>query len=161
DSIVEAGVHDIGIIVGDTADEVKAEIADAGNWGDDVTFTFIQQGAPLGLAHAVLMAPPFLGADRFIMVLGGNLIGESLAPLVRDFADAGCPYACHILLKEVPNPSQFGVAELASLNGAHPAHPAPAPDATPLRVKRLIEKPAVPPSNLALVGIYLFDQSIF
>ena len=174
ESLIEAGIHEIGIIVGDTHAEIEAVVREAQpGWGNDVAFTFIHQDAPLGLAHAVKTAQPFLGADRFVMFLGDNLIGESLSERVRDFSAPDCPYTCHILLTEVEDPSQFGIAELepepapvavaqaAALDGASaPGEPigvaAPA-----LRVRRLIEKPAQPPSNLALVGVYFFDSSIF
>jgi glucose-1-phosphate thymidylyltransferase len=172
ESLLAAGIEEIGIVVGDTHAEIEAAVGDGARWGSNVRITFIPQEAPLGLAHAVKTAQPFLGEDRFVMFLGDNLVGESLAPLVRDFAAPDCPYRCHILLTEVENPSQFGIAEL---------QPAPVPalvghngergDAaaqalaprreTPLRVKRLVEKPQHPPSNLALVGIYFFDSSIF
>lgn len=180
ESLLEAGIRDIGIIVGDTAAEIEAAVGDGTRWGADVRITFITQAAPLGLAHAVKTARPFLGAERFVMFLGDNLIGESLLPMVQEFAAADCPYQCHILLKEVAQPSQFGIAELEPAS-APAAAPVPAgrarvaasgagatrdPVATavtepPLRVRRLVEKPAVPPSNLALVGIYFFDATIF
>jgi len=144
-------------------------------WGDDVAITFIHQDAPLGLAHAVKTAQPFLGDERFVMFLGDNLIGESLSERVHDFSAPGCPYTCDILLTEVEDPSQFGIAELeaelapvpvamaevAAVDGASALGAVVAMAAPPLRVRRLIEKPAQPPSNLALVGVYFFDPSIF
>lgn len=165
DSLIEAGIHDIGIIVGDTFAEIESAVREAQpRWGDDVRITFIHQDAPLGLAHAVKTAQPFLGNDRFVMFLGDNLIGESLADRVRDFDAPGCPYTCHILLTEVENPSQFGIAELEPAPVAVAAHDGREPaahDGSPLRVRQLIEKPAQPPSNLALVGVYFFDPTIF
>ena len=112
-------------------------------------------------------AQSFLGNDRFVMFLGDNLIGESLADRVRDFDAPGCPYSCHILLTEVDNPSQFGIAELEPAMVSVAATPPTAEEdasqveAAALRVRRLIEKPTQPPSNLALVGIYFFDSTIF
>ncbi len=179
ESLLEAGIREIGIIVGDTFAEIEAVVREAqSGWGDDVQITFIHQEAPLGLAHAVKTAQPFLGDDRFVMFLGDNLIGESLSERVRDFSTPGCPYTCHILLTEVENPSQFGIAELepapvavpqiVALDGANIAGDMVATviepvdvAAPPLRVRRLIEKPAEPPSNLALVGVYFFDPTIF
>jgi glucose-1-phosphate thymidylyltransferase len=165
EALIAAGIHEIGIIVGDTFAEIETAVREAEEgWGDDVAITFIHQDAPLGLAHAVKTAREFLGDDRFVMFLGDNLIGETLADRVRDFDAPGCPYTCHILLTEVEDPSQFGIAELErdlavttgdSEDGARSAN------ATPLRVRRLIEKPAQPPSNLALVGVYFFDPTIF
>ncbi|HEX5155795.1 MAG TPA: sugar phosphate nucleotidyltransferase [Ktedonobacterales bacterium] len=181
ESLIEAGIHEIGIIVGDTFAEIEAVVREAqSGWGNDVQITFIHQDAPLGLAHAVKTAQPFLGDDRFVMFLGDNLIGESLSERVHDFSAPGCPYTCHILLTEVEDPSQFGIAELepeptpvavaevAALDGAGAVGEVmavvrePVGGATqPLRVRRLIEKPAQPPSNLALVGVYFFDPTIF
>jgi glucose-1-phosphate thymidylyltransferase len=167
ESLIEAGIHDIGIIVGDTSAEIETAVRDGqARWADDVRITFIHQEAPLGLAHAVKTAAPFLGDDRFVMFLGDNLIGESLADRVRDFSAPDCHYTCHILLTEVENPSQFGIAELEpalipSTVAAHEDVNASVESESLLRVRRLVEKPAQPPSNLALVGIYFFDPTIF
>jgi glucose-1-phosphate thymidylyltransferase len=200
EALLEAGIREIGIVVGDTHEEIEAAVGDGTRWrerwGADVRIDFIAQEAPLGLAHAVLTARAFLGDDRFVMFLGDNLIGQSLAPLVWAFNAPDCPYTSHILLTAVENPSQFGIAELepgfesvaspvaapvqaevrsalvAGLVGASTGAStgASAGDAqspgltaatlTPVRVKRLVEKPKVPPSNLALVGIYFFDATI-
>lgn len=168
EALIEAGIREIGIIVGDTFAEIETAVREAQPmWGDEVQITFIYQEAPLGLAHAVKTAQPFLQDDRFVMFLGDNLIGESLAERVRDFDAPDCPYTCHILLTEVEDPSQFGIAELEPemapapvAVGGDASGPASV-TALPLRVRRLIEKPAQPPSNLALVGIYFFDSTIF
>ncbi|HEY7974010.1 MAG TPA: sugar phosphate nucleotidyltransferase, partial [Ktedonobacterales bacterium] len=85
DALVEAGVTEIGIIVGDTYAEIKETVKRSADWGEGVSFEFIHQLEPLGLAHAVITAEPFLGADPFVMFLGDNLIGDSLAPMVRGF----------------------------------------------------------------------------
>jgi glucose-1-phosphate thymidylyltransferase len=167
ESLIEAGIREIGIIVGDTFAEIEMVVREAQlGWDDDVKIVFIHQEAPLGLAHAVKIAQPFLGNDRFVMFLGDNLIGESLSEWVRDFSTPGCSYACHILLTEVEDPSQFGIAELEPAPGAMiPESEVDSPDGTvataPLRVCRLIEKPTQSPSNLALVGVYFFDPTIF
>src|SRR5690348_13836461 len=176
EALIEAGIREIGIIVGDTFAEIEAVVREAqkqSRCGDDVAITFIHQDAPLGLAHAVKTAQPFLGDDRFVMFLGDNLIGESLSERVRDFSAPDCPYTCHILLTEVEDPSQFGIAELepepasvavaeiAALDGAGALGEVVAMAAPALRVRRLIEKPTQPPSNLALVGVYFFDPTIF
>ncbi len=149
EALQNAGIHDIGIIVGDTHAEIEMAVK-MRRWEQETTITFIQQDAPLGLAHAVKIAQPFIGAEKFVMFLGDNLIGESLLPMAQDFARDTCPANCRILLKDVPNPSQFGVAVI------DPA----TKDSSP-RVIQLIEKPKVPPSNLALVGIYFFSSAIF
>lgn len=155
DALVEAGICEIGIIVGDTSAEIRETVMRSPYWGDGVSFEFIQQDEPLGLAHAVITAEPFLGSDPFVMFLGDNLIGDSLAPMAREFLSAENRYASQILLKPVANPSQFGVAELepaALTDGAE--------SGVAVQVRRLIEKPKDPPSDLALVGVYFFDKRI-
>jgi len=140
EALAASGIREIGIVVGDTHQEIRDAVGDGGRWG--VTVTYIPQSAPLGLAHAVLTAEEYLQGQPFVMYLGDNLIREPLAPLVTRFRTER-PHA-QILLAKVPNPHEFGVAELR--DG---------------RVVRLVEKPAVPPSDLALVGIYMFDDHIF
>lgn len=139
ESIAAAGIEEFGIIVGDTASAVEAAVGDGSRWG--IRITYIPQPAPLGLAHAVQTAQPFLGDDDFIMYLGDNLIKSSVAGLIAEF-ETHRP-AATILLTPVPNPESFGVAEM-----------------TDGRVTRLEEKPQHPRSNLALVGVYLFDRRI-
>lgn len=142
ESIVAAGIEEIGIIVGETQDEIRAAVGDGSSFGARVTY--IPQEAPLGLAHAVLIAEDFLGDDDFVMYLGDNLIAGGITSLVREFqaSDANA----QILLAEVPNPQQFGVAELAAGGKT---------------IEKLTEKPKEPKSNLALVGVYMFDKNIF
>lgn len=150
EALITSGIRDLGIVVGDTHEEIRAAVGDGSRWGEDVRVTYIQQTAPLGLAHAVLTAREYLQDERFIMFLGDNLIGEPLAPIVRAFDAPDCAYSSRILLAQVPNPTEFGVAELEDGDGT--AEP---------RVRRLVEKPPVPPSDLALVGVYCFDAHIF
>ena len=140
EALVESGIREIGIVVGDTRQEIRDAVGDGARFGARVTY--IEQDAPRGLAHAVLISESFMAGEPFVMYLGDNLIRERLAPLVAAFATEG-PNA-QILLARVPNPQQFGVAEL--VDG---------------RVVRLVEKPKAPPSNLALVGVYMFDREIF
>ncbi|MGQ9458717.1 MAG: glucose-1-phosphate thymidylyltransferase [Anaerolineae bacterium] len=141
EAIAAAGIRDIGIVVGDTAEEIQAAVGDGSRW--DVQVTYIPQEAPLGLAHAVKIAEPFLGQDRFVMFLGDNVIQGGITDLVRQFEASD--WNSQIVLKEVENPQQYGVAELNG-NG---------------QILRLVEKPKAPRSNLALVGIYMFDSHIF
>ncbi|HET6367879.1 MAG TPA: glucose-1-phosphate thymidylyltransferase [Pseudomonadales bacterium] len=140
EALAASGISEIGIVVGDTHQEIRDAVGDGSQWG--VRVAYIQQEAPLGLAHAVLTAEPFIGTDSFCMYLGDNLIREKLAPLVERFR-ADKPNS-QILLAHVPDPTQFGVAELKGD-----------------KVVRLVEKPKVPPSDLALVGVYMFDATIF
>lgn len=158
EALLEAGIREIGLVVGETRKEIEETVGDGSRWSCDSHITYIYQEEPLGLAHAVKIAQPFLGRDRFIMFLGDNLIGESLVPIASEFAAPSYPYHCRVLLAEVSNPSQFGVAELV----ADPVLVANHRESfSSLCVRRLVEKPAIPPSNLALVGVYFFEHHIF
>jgi glucose-1-phosphate thymidylyltransferase len=140
ESLRDAGVDDVGIIVGSTAAEIEAAVGDGSQFGFRVTY--IPQDAPLGLAHAVLIARDFLGDDEFVMYLGDNFIVGGIGELVDGFRASTDD--AHILLTRVADPTQFGVAELG-------------PDG---EVVGLEEKPAQPKSDLALVGVYLFRPAI-
>ena len=140
EAMAEAGIRQVGIVVGDTAAEIQAAVGDGSRWGLEVTY--IPQDAPRGLAHAVLISEPYLGTEPFVMYLGDNLLNRGIAPLVEKFL-AEKP-AAQILLAQVPDPQMFGVAELREG-----------------RVVRLVEKPREPVSNLALVGVYMFGPEIF
>ncbi len=140
EAIAEAGVTDVGIIVGDTAPAIEAAVGDGSKFGLKVTY--IRQLAPLGLAHAVLVARDFLGDDDFVMYLGDNFIVGGITGLVEEFA-AARPEA-QIMLTQVSDPKSFGVAELDEAG----------------RVRNLEEKPKQPKSDLALVGVYLFTPAI-
>jgi glucose-1-phosphate thymidylyltransferase len=141
EAIHEAGVDEIGIVVGQTAPEIEEALGDGSEWG--VKLTYIPQNSPDGLAHAVKISQDFLQGDSFVMFLGDNVIEGGISTLIRDFADND--WNSQIVLKEVENPSAYGVAKLR-------------PDGS---IEQLIEKPKNPPSNLALVGIYMFDEHIF
>jgi glucose-1-phosphate thymidylyltransferase len=140
EAMAEAGIADIGIIIApETGDEIREAAGDGSRFG--VEITYIVQDEPAGLAHAVLTAEPFLGADPFVMYLGDNLLQGGMTELVEAFR-ANEPDAL-ILLTPVPDPEHYGVAEL------HEG-----------RVTRLAEKPAEPKTNLALVGVYMFTAGI-
>ncbi len=141
EALVEAGVKEIGIVI---APETGAEIAEAVGDGSKfgASISYIQQEAPLGLAHAVLTSEQFLQDGPFVMYLGDNLLRDGISDLVKAFRSSE-PDAL-ILLTQVPDPGNYGVAEL---DGD--------------RVVRLIEKPEDPPTDLALVGVYMFGPPIF
>ena len=140
EAIAGAGIRDVGIIVGDTAPAIEAAVGDGRAFGLDATY--IRQDAPRGLAHAVLIARDYLGDDDFVMYLGDNFIVGGITPLVDEFATSR-PDA-QIMLTTVPDPRQFGVAELDE-TGA---------------VVGLAEKPCHPKSDLALVGVYIFTPAV-
>lgn len=140
EALASVGIHDIGIVVGDTRADIEAAVGDGSRWG--VKVTYIPQDKPRGLAHAVLISEPFIGTSPFVVYLGDNLLSDGIGPFVRKFADTR-PGAM-VLLTEVPDPEQYGVAEIQGD-----------------RVVRLVEKPKAPQSNLALVGVYLFRSAIF
>ena len=141
EAIKEAGIDDIGIVIGDTGEEIKQAVGNGRRW--DVKITYIPQEAPLGLAHAVKISHSFLGDDRFVMFLGDNVIQGGISSLIRQFA--GSDWNSQVVLTQVDHPEHYGVADLDEQG----------------RIRRLVEKPRNPPSNLALVGIYMFDHNIF
>jgi len=142
ESIRDAGIDEIGIVIGDTGPEIRDAVGDGSQF--EVQVTYIEQDAPLGLAHAVKISRDFLGDDRFVMFLGDNVIQGGISPLIADFAHHD-DWNSQIVLTAVERPEQYGVARL---NGEG-------------RIVQLVEKPKDPPSNLALVGIYMFDHHIF
>jgi glucose-1-phosphate thymidylyltransferase len=153
EQIAAAGIKQLGVIVGDTAAEIEAALGDGSQFGVEVTY--IPQEAPLGLGHCVLIAREFLGDDEFVVYLGDNMLQQELKPIVDRFEseqtrqldlddDVMNAPAAQVLLAHVDDPRQFGVAALDTQG----------------RVVRLVEKPADPPSDLALAGVYLFDKRV-
>jgi glucose-1-phosphate thymidylyltransferase len=141
DNLKSAGIEDVAMVISpETGNAVREAVGIGESWGMRVEY--IVQPEPLGLAHAVKVAQPYLGSDRFVMYLGDNLIGSGIKAYRDQFERSGAQAS--ILLKEVQNPSNFGIAEVDGQN----------------RVIRLVEKPKEPKSNLALVGIYFFTPEI-
>ena len=140
ETLAEASITDLGIVVGDTAAEIKSAVGDGSRWG--VQITYIDQPEPLGLAHAVKVSQEFLGQERFVMFLGDNVIEKGISALAAQFSASD--WNAQIVLTRVENPQRFGVAILE--DG---------------RIVRLIEKPRQFVSDLALVGIYMFDHHVF
>jgi glucose-1-phosphate thymidylyltransferase len=141
DYIKETDIKDIGIVVSPGSGPYIEETIDSSSeWGGKITF--IVQPEPLGLAHAVKVAQGFLGDSPFLMLLGDNLIEEGVKDFLGEFHVSNSDAS--ILLKEVPDPRAFGVAELDSSR----------------RVVHLVEKPKKPKSNLAIIGVYLFTAEI-
>ena len=139
EELVACGVTELGIVVGETKDQIVAAVGDGARFGARVTY--IDQPVPLGIAHAIEVARDFLGDTPFVMFLGDNFIKEGIAPYVERFRTA-----CHnalVLLSPVERPQELGVAEL---DGE--------------RLVRVLEKPKDPPSNLAVIGIYFFDAHV-
>jgi glucose-1-phosphate thymidylyltransferase len=150
EAMAQAGIEEIGIIIApETGGEIRAAAGDGSRFG--LRITYVEQDEPLGLAHAVLTAEPFLGDSPFVMYLGDNLLQGGISDLVAAFQEHA-PDAL-ILLTPVADPENYGVAELAA------AEPGASATAT-RRVVRLVEKPSQPATDLALVGVYMFTSKI-
>jgi len=139
EAIRDCGIKDIGIIIGETGEDIRSELREGSRWG--VNISYIEQKEALGLAHAVSVARGFLGEDKFLMYLGDNLLKNGVESYADKFIQGN--YNAFVLLTEVDNPRQFGVAELEEG-----------------RVVRVVEKPKEPFSNLALIGVYFFDKNV-
>ena len=139
EAIRDCGIKDIGIIIGETGEDIRSELREGGKWG--VNISYIEQKEALGLAHAVSVARDFLGEEKFLMYLGDNLLKNGVERYADKFIKGN--YNAFALLTEVDNPRQFGVAELEGE-----------------RVVGVVEKPKKPVSNLALIGVYFFDKNV-
>jgi glucose-1-phosphate thymidylyltransferase len=138
----KAGITEVGIILGlNGREQVMERIGDGSDYG--VNVCYIDQGAPLGIAHAVACAEDFLADDPFVVYLGDNILRHGIAPLVAEYDEGQCDAV--IALQRVPNPERYGVAEVDEGG----------------RLIQLVEKPQKPKSDLALVGVYLFTTPIF
>lgn len=142
EDLVNAGIRDIGIIFGPNKEQMMSTIGDGSRW--DAKITYIEQDAPRGLAHAVLIAEDFIGGSDFIMYLGDNLLKGGIYEFVERFNNSDCEAS--IMLTPVNDPKRFGIARLDPATG---------------QIAELLEKPENPPSNLAIVGVYAFKKSIF
>ncbi|MEO0259754.1 MAG: glucose-1-phosphate thymidylyltransferase [candidate division WOR-3 bacterium] len=140
EAMQEAGIKDVGIVIGDTWREIKEIVQDGKRWNLNVTY--IHQEAPLGLAHAVMISEDFIGKEPFVMYLGDNILKEGIKRFVKEFEEK-LPDA-QIFVSEVSNPQDFGVVIIKEG-----------------KIVKLIEKPKKPKSNLALVGVYIFNHHIF
>jgi glucose-1-phosphate thymidylyltransferase len=140
EDLVEAGITDIGLVIGDTGPQIRAAVGDGHQFG--AAIRYLEQDAPRGIAHGVKIARDFVGDDPFVLFLGDNFIREGIVALVAAFQATGAN--AQLLLYRVPNPEAFGVAEVRAG-----------------RVVRVVEKPPLPPSDLAIVGIYMFDHHVF
>lgn len=142
EDLLEAGITEIGVILGNKGrEEIREFLGDGSRFGVDITY--IVQGEPLGLAHAAGCARDFVGTDDFVMYLGDNILNQGISPMVESFESG--QYAAGIALQHVDNPSQFGIAEVNDEGN----------------VIRLVEKPDQPPTDLALIGVYVFSSAIF
>ena len=138
--LVEAGIEEIGIVVGDTHAQIRQAMGDGSAF--NARFSYIPQPEPLGIAHAVRLARDFVGEDPFVLYLGDNVLRGGIVDFVKRFAGSGA--AASVVLKSVPDPRAFGVAE--TRDG---------------RLLRVIEKPPEPPSDLAVIGVYAFSPAVF
>jgi glucose-1-phosphate thymidylyltransferase len=141
DHLINAGIKEIAIILGPVNEGIRESIGDGSSLG--ITIQYIKQPEPKGLAHAVQISQDFIGNDQFIMYLGDNLIKQGVVPLIRSFYNEKSD--CVICVSPVVNANQYGVVELDHAGN----------------VIKLVEKPPVPTSNLALAGVYLFNHHIF
>jgi glucose-1-phosphate thymidylyltransferase len=142
EDLISAGIKDIAIVLGETFPElVREHYGDGSRFG--VRITYVYQGLPKGIAHAIGLCKDFVGDDKFVVYLGDNMLQNGIKEFVREFVDNN--YDAMVLLKEVDDPTSFGVAEFDKSG----------------KLVRLVEKPKVPPSKYALIGVYFLSPEIF
>ena len=135
------GITDIAIIIGDVYPEkVKEYYGDGTQFGVDITYVF--QDEPKGIAHAIGLCKNFVGDDDFVVYLGDNILRQSLEKHAKKFQESS--NSAFILLAEVPDPTKFGVVKLDGK-----------------KILEIVEKPKVPPSNYAVIGVYFLNPSFF
>src|SRR3990172_7796312 len=140
EQLVACDIRELGIVVGEMREQIAEAVGDGSRFGARITY--IDQPAPLGIAHAVKLAEEFIGDAPFALFLGDNFLKEGIARYVHQFR-TGCHNSV-VLLCPVDRPQDFGVAQLDGQ-----------------RLVRVVEKPRDPPSNLAVIGIYFFDSHVF
>ncbi len=141
EAVAAAGIRDVGIVINpDTAEEIRRALGDGSPWGLEISY--LVQEAPLGLAHVIQVAQPYLRNEPFVFFLGDNVIVGGIRRFVERFQSRGDQ--CHLVLARVREPQRFGVAEVEGE-----------------RVVRVVEKPARPASDYAVTGIYVYDAPIF
>lgn len=138
--LVQAGIRDIALVVGDTEPQIRAEMGDGSRFG--ARFTYCRQETPAGIAHGALICRDFVGDDPFVLYLGDNVLVGGIESFVRSFEDSGAEAA--VVLRRVPDPRAFGVAVM---DGE--------------RLATVVEKPAEPPTDLAVIGVYAFRPRVF
>jgi glucose-1-phosphate thymidylyltransferase len=139
--MVNAGIKEIGVILGPIKEGVRESLGNGSIFGAEITY--IEQPDPKGLAHAVLISEDFVSGDPFVMYLGDNLIKQGVKPLIYSYYNEASD--CVICVSKVKNPEQYGVVEINSEG----------------QILRLVEKPQKAISNLALAGVYLFNDKVF
>ncbi len=140
EELVSCGITEIGLVVGETQGQVRSEVGDGSRFGASISY--IEQESPLGIAHGIKISEDFLNDSPFVLFLGDNFIKEGIARYVEQFQSGS--HNALVLLCPVDRPQDFGVAEFQGE-----------------RLVRVVEKPAEPPSDLAVIGIYFFDQTVF
>lgn len=142
EDLVEAGIDEIAIVLGNTYPEkTKEHYSDGSKFG--IKISYIYQGEPKGIAHAVGLCEDFVGEEKFVVYLGDNLLKGGIRNFVNKFATSSLD--AMILLCKVKVPQRFGVAEFDESG----------------KLVGLVEKPKIPPSSYALTGIYFFQPLIF